>query len=571
MKVIVHSMTRARQSELANAHILDLTHQLRDAKIQRNALTAISSLPDELLSRIMFEYAVEMDIFSNRWFGILVVCHRWYEVASSHAQLWSFVDATYKGVETWDRINRSKGYPLTCVFKSIHNGSAVHDVLQEHGRRVRSLTFSASNSEEVQLALKDIDSLPILETLSVRWWGEESYTLPVFVLHGGAPLLRNIRLDGLNFSDWGSLSNLTELTLDQFPDDCPKPTMDELLFALERSPRLRCLKLLSCFPLSPHTTILGPIALPCLECIELSGFLDPLNTFFRSIALPATTAMRITLFDCPEPRTLSKLLVPIRLHLHKSEAPTLRSLHISGDFHYNFVIVADTAVPARSPLALENPKFVLVVHPQSQGIARKVFTRVLDALPLESATYLDLSLFEHSDRRPTSKTLCVVFQHIPRAEVVRVKVNEGMLTIVEGLTDAVRRGKRGRWGAKRRLAAKGIRWPNQLQLQDSISGGMSVGAMLQKDRRLSELETLFSEYKAMDVLFKPSGVPWGTLDWTHVQDSLFVWRHVEELYPLVGKLLVNGKSWNPVSWKKTSKEDRKQIAAKHDLLILSED
>ncbi|KAI0043748.1 hypothetical protein FA95DRAFT_1469965, partial [Auriscalpium vulgare] len=56
-----------------------------------SALAPVSSLPNEILENIFFEYAVEMDIFSQDWIDIMLVCRHWTNVALNHGKLWAFI------------------------------------------------------------------------------------------------------------------------------------------------------------------------------------------------------------------------------------------------------------------------------------------------------------------------------------------------------------------------------------------------------------------------------------------------------------------------------------------------
>ncbi|KAI0048815.1 hypothetical protein FA95DRAFT_996769 [Auriscalpium vulgare] len=557
--------SKGHQSELEriDARIRDLTQQLLNAKIQHNALLRISSLPDEILFKIMYEYALLMDIFSNKWMGILVVCRRWHEIASSHAQLWSFVKSSpyYHGPDIWDRIRKTKDHPLTCIFDPIdeENESTAYYMLQDHRHRVRSLTLATGKPATIEKSFQDTNSLPLLETLSIRNWSEDSYSLPAFIFDGGAPRLHNIELNGVDFSDWNKLSNITQLTFTHLRRDRGFLTMDDLLSVLERSPRLRYLNIKTHIPGDTITAVSSSVALPCLEHVELAGQSDSLDTFLQFVTLPARTSLNITVSHYhSEARWLSGLLVRIRRHLRKPGAPVLCSVSLSGDLTSYCTLVADTIAPARSEFSDEQPQFILIAYPWRQRFARRIFTQVLDALPLESATHVDL--LTQCRRNFTPRTLCTVFQHIPRAEVVRVGVNDGMLAVVEGLMDAVRRGLRGRWGAKRRRATKGIQWPTRLHLLANRDGQFGRGGRneAQQIQWYDALQALLTEYKAMDAPFKPAGVPWGTLEFTHVEGGyLAVNGYREKLFPLTGTLMLHGRPWDPVSWRKGLKRIKK--------------
>ncbi|KAI0052037.1 hypothetical protein FA95DRAFT_1675547 [Auriscalpium vulgare] len=499
---------RLEETAKLDARIRDLTQQLLDVKLQRNALAPIFALPDEVLFRIMFEYAWNMDIFSNKWMGIRSVCRRWYEVADSHAQLWSFVHFS-NGTHTRDRMRKSKNYPLSCIFDPLHSGTEAQMVVHANCHRLRTLEIEGGDIEPFHWVFGETQALPLLETLSATYSGSKDQHLSL--------------------------------------------TMDDLLSILKRSPFLCDLIISGCFPTSPQTSITDSelVDLPFLERADLSGFSHSLEAFLRALTLPVTTALDITVFArLSAAKELASLLLPIRMHLCRPGAPVLRAICLLGSPALDCTVNAYTIIPPRQLiLHAASAQFSLSVFPKDTGrqhIARKIFTQILNALPLKSVSHLDLSLNE--SRELTQRTFCAVFQHIPRVEVVRIGVNDGMLAVLEGLVDAVRRGPRGRSGARRRKAAKGIYWPTYLNLDASWNAlyglvGVSMIPEAQQVQWYDALEAWLAEYKAMDAPDKRAGVPWGTLKFRHVEG---VYRtamsYKERLSPLVEKLIISDLS-----------------------------
>ncbi|KAJ7112114.1 hypothetical protein C8R44DRAFT_582820, partial [Mycena epipterygia] len=66
--------------------------QIALLKAKRNSLPPISSLPNELLTRIFTIYAVESDTLGNlEWAKIMYVCHRWHDVVLVAQPLWAVI------------------------------------------------------------------------------------------------------------------------------------------------------------------------------------------------------------------------------------------------------------------------------------------------------------------------------------------------------------------------------------------------------------------------------------------------------------------------------------------------
>lgn len=71
---------------------ISLCGQISALKHPRNTLVPISKLPNELLSRLFFDYARESgSLFDLQWTKLLLVCRRWNSVARQDQPLWSFI------------------------------------------------------------------------------------------------------------------------------------------------------------------------------------------------------------------------------------------------------------------------------------------------------------------------------------------------------------------------------------------------------------------------------------------------------------------------------------------------
>ncbi|KAJ7764940.1 hypothetical protein B0H16DRAFT_1310474, partial [Mycena metata] len=61
-------------------------------KAKRNSMAPICTLPNELMTRILTTYAIDLNIFELKWAKIMYVCRHWYELALAAQSLWGFID-----------------------------------------------------------------------------------------------------------------------------------------------------------------------------------------------------------------------------------------------------------------------------------------------------------------------------------------------------------------------------------------------------------------------------------------------------------------------------------------------
>ncbi|KAI0048789.1 hypothetical protein FA95DRAFT_1516858 [Auriscalpium vulgare] len=560
----------ARQSQMDK-----LDAQLADLKIQRNALAPISILPDELLGEIFVNCAVTDDVFSTASVSISLVCRRWASVASSHAKLWSYVG--HYSPADWSRTNlrlrRSKEHPLTCDFSIAGENSAwdVSTVLLAHGHRVRHLNIhTAVDRDGLETAFAHIETLPMLNTLSLSLDAGEHYDLPGFMLDGGAPQLRNISLYGIGFTGWNHLSNLTELKLCQRADGnalLPAPSFGEFSSFLRRSPQLRTLKL---DHFLPHTIAIdisidgenAVIDLPHLESLQLTDSLEQMQSLLQVLTIPSSTSLNIIGGDAGDvwfPNDVVDLAKCIRLHLRNPGAPTLRFLgiYLSVGLRGHTVITADPASGDG-----EHAHFSLSARLSTGSTGRGVIYKILDSIPLDSVTYLHATQNPGPmDQPEVSHTIWrAIYQRLPRVEVVRTPIDEYMVQVVQGLVGAVQRGARGLSGKKKRRAEQaGLAPPSRLELVASPVKHPDTALQV---LWFSALDALLTVYKSMDAPFKLSGVPLGTLSIQGVLSSrLEVHRFRERLHSRVGQLVIDGRPWDPVTWRKMLKQARRERRA----------
>ena len=122
-----HDLTQLEsrlRGEINIKSILSLDEQIREQpttttklKRARNALLNVSKLPPEVLGNIFrWNVTLEDDFggLEERSHNFLLVCHHWFEVASSTPEVWSFWGNTPKDWARWH--HHSGSAPLDLVL-----------------------------------------------------------------------------------------------------------------------------------------------------------------------------------------------------------------------------------------------------------------------------------------------------------------------------------------------------------------------------------------------------------------------------------------------------------------------
>ncbi|KAI0067626.1 hypothetical protein BV25DRAFT_840188 [Artomyces pyxidatus] len=532
---------RDEERRTLDAELHILTQRIGAINRRRNAIAPISFLPDEILSQIILEHAFAMDIFSDKWFSTLLVCQRWQQITLRHAQLWSYIRHSTAGRDFRASVQRSGQFPLTCVFapSGDRNEAAVYlQVLREnHAHRVRSLTLTENALFPVAFD-QGVTQFPSLEHLGIKSF-YTAVTLTDSFFQDVTPGLRSLSCHNIAILGWDSLSNLTNLSLQQsIHDAVPSPSFEQLVALLGRSPRLSRLHLHNYLPeIIPTLDI--TINLSHLERVRLLGRHQAIHIFFSCLVLPPTTSIDLSSVDIYDGPDMSALLVPIRRHLLRLGAPVLRSMTITGMTHDFLSVAADTAPFSGEPWDADfEPHVRLAVFPDTQHAARRVLAKILDALPLESVHILSTM---QTARDPSHVTWRTVFQHIPQLKEVFIPVTASTLTVLEGLLDAISRGPRGLCGARRRRAAQGLYWPLRLRLV--AFGHQRYWPDPDAAKHcFCKLEQLLAAYKDMDAPSKPANMLWPTVEVT----SASVWSSLthelrERLAAVVQQLVIDGE------------------------------
>ena len=232
-------------------------------KRARNSLLNISArVPPEILGYI-FRWNVipegEFDGLEKGSYNFLLVCHHWFQVASSTPELWAFWGNTLK---QWSqRYRRSGTAPLDLVLDGSYHMNEMNAIPFDGPLRDALRDRAASDSiRSVHLKGPDADFLrSILSSLTLDGGGVRCSSIESLILefHGinisdflacyRFPKLRNLRLFTRAWtSSWNHLklqaTSLTTLSL-EFGRTPSNPTTSNLLSILVSYPNLQVLSL----------------------------------------------------------------------------------------------------------------------------------------------------------------------------------------------------------------------------------------------------------------------------------------------------------------------------------------
>lgn len=229
----------------------------------RNSLLNISTrVPPEILGYIFRCNATPEDLYDGLpkgSYNFLLVCYRWFEVASNTPELWTYWGNT---LELWSRrYQRSGAAPVDLALRAIQYPSGVKAILFDGPLRdavrdraahdsIRSLHLQDYRNTEL---LSSIVSLPAPDGEGSLRSGIESLVLESIDLNASEfparyhfPKLRVLRLLNAKISSWDELKlqapSLTILSLDSATTS-GRPTTSQLLAILASHPNLQGLSL----------------------------------------------------------------------------------------------------------------------------------------------------------------------------------------------------------------------------------------------------------------------------------------------------------------------------------------
>ncbi|KAJ7210085.1 hypothetical protein GGX14DRAFT_565874 [Mycena pura] len=377
--------------------------QISILKAKANALTPISTLPNEIISKIFGMYAFSsLPSFDLKWSRIMLVCRRWYGIALAGQFLWSFiqVSSSYRTGRVRKQLELSGAAPLTVKIHSV-NSSLYAPLLLQHAERLLEveLTGMAITVLDFMNSLPNY-KLPLLRALNLdpSYKRDElpegtSITLPESLFDGRAPRLTQLRLSSIPVN-WNILRGLHSLSLKEAFNTNRGDSLANLLSLLEASsPTLTHVKLagLLADPLSLQSYSI--VSLPVMEFLWIQDNVALCNQLLRHLILPPTARILVYGYGIRSGPDIADLLVPIRKHVRSPAATTLRCLQFNSSDSRgtpaNFMVCAFTAVTAPNMLEYDKANFTVNSHPTTENTLRQIMSKVLKALPSATITHLD--------------------------------------------------------------------------------------------------------------------------------------------------------------------------------------
>ncbi|ESK94043.1 hypothetical protein Moror_12788 [Moniliophthora roreri MCA 2997] len=409
-----------RLEKQAELEVVRLRESRRMAKSHRNSLTPICSLPPEVLATI-FSFTEN----SARRFRILRVCRYWRIVGLGHPSLWSRPDFTRGPQLAAEMIKHSKRAPLTVRWQHSNEEICFQELanmLRGHLLRIAELQLevtSRGSQDSLQTLSQWLKRAPTLRTLSIEvspytnvwngilWPGQGGYLAgsPAFLLKGVAtPRLSSLSLKGC-YIPWNSavFRDLTFLQIRLGPGPNSLPTMEQLLVALTRCPKLEYLDLENCLPTTLKPTLSDIVPLPNLRNLRLSSTPSQCMDLMNSISFEESSAKVVLKWESSDNRDIGELhrLLPSLLRMFPREERPVRSLSLKlGDPGTSFILDASTSThnglstdPANVDLTEAGELHFYFKRPHVYD-GRELFTtlpQVFDALDIADLAEFSLS------------------------------------------------------------------------------------------------------------------------------------------------------------------------------------
>ncbi|KAF9078132.1 hypothetical protein BDP27DRAFT_1413062 [Rhodocollybia butyracea] len=558
---------------------------LANLKSYRNAVASISFLPDELLADI-FYHVMMQDPWSSKWTQLILVCRRWNRIAINNGRLWSWI-SDHNSMPIWEK--RSKGCPLSYKYNHGYHPS----MFTRNSHRIRILELDGSYQDFAHF-FDDVKYMPMLQTLHIDLYypiGDEPpilWHVPSFIVEGGAPCLRQVRLHNVSFANklqLGFLASLTRLELDiDWQSLGVLFSVEDFYHIVERSPGLQTLKVR--YFIEPHSAKdrsleqLPQISLPALQLLDLHMDIQLIITILQFLIIPpnaSTVFVAIPSLNVESSYLddIKSLLIPIRRKLRHKDAWVLRSALIECGYYLAFSVSYNSTCPnAILGGHVGSVAAQVLFYPSTQHQCRQMLAKIINAFPLDNLELFNAgpvtndntkSDVDSSHQQFSWETWRTLIRLLPPRLTIRIGVNNGMLALLHGVIDAMERAPRvfphGRRRKRQRRSYGFGSFPlSKLILVESLnvvllrSPGQS--AISQEFERLySQLIAYLTTFRDLDTGFKPTGQPLGVL--AIEEETLHSSSQNTQLFEVTGEVSFNGRIWDPVEERKSRRSAKK--------------
>lgn len=398
-----------------------LAGSIRALKTRRNALSPISRLPPEMLSKIFTTIALDsihQSIYSAGhadWIkSTSHVCQHWRDVALGCPNLWTgilFDQSKWVG----EMLKRSKKAPL--ILRAIVHPATVETMrlAMSHISRTRELHIMAPTKTLESLFPPEPLNAPCLESLclsnSIDYYSfaytNDRYTIPDDIFQN-AHRLRHLELIKCGIS-WTSTSfrlvGLSHLTLVELS---PRPTTKQLIDVLENMSNLKTLNFQhSTLTLPGGQTTHSPpdrtAHLPCLSHMTLEYHIPECADILNHLSFPrsASIILKCTSSEIRDQDFSS--LVPALSRIYKEsyaqEVSTdrirclsIQVTQIPGEYWMRLYLWSRSCGPSdRPPLIEAHIQLDLQVHSNNAEKSERGVVQLCNAFPLTDLDTIHIS------------------------------------------------------------------------------------------------------------------------------------------------------------------------------------
>ncbi|KAJ8508308.1 hypothetical protein ONZ45_g9397 [Pleurotus djamor] len=304
--------TDIEAQKLIDEKIAHLEVELYSLKSQRNSLSAISQLPDDVLSLIFVEYKVGT-VEDSAWLNITGICQRWRAIILSTPGFWSFITTHDLGF-TDTMMKRAKSIPLTLQFSvpwvESDGARAGFNAILSNSSHVGNISFSlGSNTSQDRRSLLRLISqveahdFPLLHRLRIASANPHDFSYflkqSIWSPNSNFNSFRSLELSDVIFpaTNIPLLPSLTNLLV-QCDSSSKGLSLAWITQFLRRTPNLETLDL-NIVDSQGHNEATDPfpISLPALQDVEVVMSRIDEAILFDFLDVPTTAAMCITFQD----------------------------------------------------------------------------------------------------------------------------------------------------------------------------------------------------------------------------------------------------------------------------------
>ncbi|KAJ3546002.1 hypothetical protein NMY22_g2214 [Coprinellus aureogranulatus] len=295
-----------------------LEHEVAALKTCQNATAPINRLPPEILSHIFLDVQKQEDsVETVCWVAVTHVCNHWRNVALKCTALWSHLAFPHPDF-TELMLSRSASAPLHVEVNEDVFDPWFEDVLQKalsQVERIHTVDLVLPEGRGLEGILPpSLSGAPVLEHLVLRGY---YFDLPSTFFDGGVPRLRELGLDGCNFSvnTIPFSATMTRLMLGSQREG-DRPSVQAFSNALKQMPFLDSLHL-DCY-LPPN--LASPSSQPTphrlkhdkLRFLRLEDTSEALLGFFELVQVPNAQKITLAFLNAESRESLTSLIRRLR-------------------------------------------------------------------------------------------------------------------------------------------------------------------------------------------------------------------------------------------------------------------